>query len=45
MHLSNQLYESECRYLCRDHHDHQDERIDELFQSEIICMNRVSRHG
>ena len=45
VHLSDQLYKSECRYLCRDHHDHQDERIDELFQPKIICVDCVSRHG
>ena len=27
------------------HHDHQDERIDELFQPKIICVDCVSRHG
>ena len=45
VHLSNQLYKSKRRYLCRDHHDHQDEWINEFFQSKVICMNRVSRHS
>ena len=41
----DKLDKSKCSHLCRDHHDHQDEWINEFFQSKVICMNRISRHG
>ena len=39
-----ELYESESRHLGRNHHDHQDERINIFLQPEIICVDGIRCH-
>ena len=44
-HSGYQIDEPQCRYLSRDHHDHQDKRIDIFLEPEVICMYGVCCHG